>query len=265
MESRSSISGEGASEVSREASPPERVRGPDFVVVAWIPWASRLSQVPGLAHVTRKDLRRLKLSHAALKELFRSGNQTPTADLTRGQAELDAIRAGKQYRAILKLSNVFLECDAQSATITADLQKWVGFTPIRLGSFDAHSRGKSGPIAAVLSVQSSHGPDGATYSCRYRFKLSFVANVAGAILTRRWAPWAWIQVDYSLSRDGNWTISVSGSFVPSCNYYVDWRRVGGHDMTIVTPHDLANFINGGNCKDAPGRAAARFVPVNDPE
>jgi hypothetical protein len=47
-------------------------------------------------------------------------------------------------------------------------------------------------------------------------------------------------------------VNFYGSEIPTQYHYIEWSRIGLHDMLTDTTNQIDDFLNAGDCKAAPG-------------
>jgi hypothetical protein len=246
-----------------------RWRGPDVLVIGWIPFSKEVPEGAGYE------------SDAASRLLFRSGNPQPPLRFEdyvgfAGWRHSAANPSGtKEYRAALYMEDVVAEF-ADGAPPRVDRRAngaFLGYTPLRLY---AAGTNLTGILPRVAQYTRGTGPyllptavvderTGAWAELRYRaeFKLSPLPNTIGRALTGAWAPYAWCEISYRVYRTGDVEVRVFGSAIPSQRLYVDWAMppadpAGGvvpeYDMREAAAATVAGFIRttGWGCKPAPG-------------
>ncbi len=197
-------------------------------------------------------------SWPAFSMLFDSGNQPAPLGFG-GQTDFEKFVNSEDFRAALSLRDVKLCCDGQGNPQSVTYRPYgeVGYTPMRtevnwmlLNDPKVtlwHSKGV-GSTGSKVTFQNNC----ATISCWVYFKIGGVGNLGSWILTGQWAPFAWIQTDYTICCDGSITVKFYGTDIPTQYYYIDWSRIGLHDMLADTTNQIDGFLKGGDCKAAPG-------------
>ncbi|HEU4558738.1 MAG TPA: hypothetical protein VFS20_12850 [Longimicrobium sp.] len=245
-----------------------RWRGPDVLVVGWIPFSMGAPAGWGSG------------SGFTGRLLFQSGNPQPPPSFG-GQDGFSGWRYGvanpfgsKEFRAALYLGGVVAEFP-EGAPPRMDREAngaFLGYTPLRvyaaginlaaiLPQVTQYTKGTGPRLSPVLHVDQDTG-SWAEFRYRAEFKLSPLPNVAGRALTGAWAPYAWCEIAYRLHRRGEVEVRVDGSAIPSQRLYIDWSTpradpttgvVPEHDMRDATPEDVAGFLRttGWGCKPAP--------------
>jgi hypothetical protein len=246
----------------------KRWRGPDVLVVGWIPF-----------HI-------IPPSHAAgfpagvsTTVLFQSGNPSPPI----GFGGYDGFSSWlhpkspigtKEYRAAVYLQGVEAEFPGDGAPPRVDRAangSFIGYTPFRLfiggvnvaATFPQFAQYKKG-TGPRYSPTTSRDPAGTWVELRYRaeFKLSALANLVSRVAAGAWSPYAWCEIVYRFDESGRVDIRVEGSAIPNQRLYIDWARpmadpVAGinpeHDILTANRAAVAGFIQtlGWGCKPAP--------------
>lgn len=226
------------------------MRGPDVLLVGWIPYFESLDDASGTAFRQHRLARsRGGLGPAPLQVLFRSGNPEPP-DTFNGVPGLDDYARRRHFRAFLLIRDLRLLLNDHHVAVQLlySLESNVGYTPLQFpdGTRFVHGYGEE-------SVQEELTSKGATLHVVLAFKLGTSLDFGSRVLTGRWAASAWIQVDYTINTQGAVGIDFGGTFIPSHKYFVDWRQVFTHDMMTLTDAEIDGFLDAGRCKDAPGR------------
>ncbi len=211
------------------------IRGPSAAVVGWIPklwW-------PRNAYGWHPNPR---LSLVAFPPLFWSGNARPP-DLN-SVAELGAYLASKDFRGLLYIDHVELLCDRNGEPVRV-LYPWayrVGFTPPLLGR--ARGRYRVGVVGGASGV-AIRSDGGATIRWDFAFKLGRAADRLARWVTGRWAPFVMLRATYVITASGV-RVEFNGTYIPSQEYYQDWKRQNGHDMLQNRRVQINGFIAAGN-------------------
>ena len=95
--------------------------------------------------------------------------------------------------------------------------------------------------------------DGVQLRFEYLFKLGIIADLAGAVLNKKLAPFAWIELAYWIGCEGSASLELRGSVVPSVQWYVEemdsygaggaWSRKGGTEMERIEVNKFAQFVD----------------------
>ena len=243
-----------------------RWKGPDILLVGWVPYYVDEAALP-VGHGFPDAL--------ATRLLFQSGNPPPPPDF----ADYDDFAlwiygpqnpsGTKEYRIAMFLEGVHAEFTATSARIDRTGNSApMGYTPLRLqlGRTDVlrslpklpkYVKG-TGPVP---SVQQLDFPGHPKIGLRYRaeFKLSRLANLVARIVTGSWAPYAWCEIDYTVTDSGTIEVTATGTVVPSQWLYVDWKRAKVHDMMTAPNAEIDAFIfTSEGCKPAPRTSSLRW-------
>jgi hypothetical protein len=215
--------------------------------VGWIPYYERLADMPTNDYYVFAT--ESKRKWIACDMLFYSGNTpTPAAQFLEQQREFAELLHSKNYRGALWLRDIRLHCyDNDTYKVECKPlvgKQHVGYTPMRMPQWRgktvlAFSKGQGSEIEPSVVKR----PDGANLSYEVRFRIGRIGNLATRLLTKNWAPDAWLRVDYELRRDGNCTIAYSGSRIPSSVHYqanteTGRQRVYYHNMET---NDLATI------------------------
>lgn len=241
-------------------------RGPDALVIGWIPFAMSAASAPGYRG-------------AGATLLFQSGNPDPPISFAghagfAGWPHPTNVIGTKEYRAALYLKDVVADFSSKSQpTIRAADGAVVGYTPLRifiggvnvagmLPQLSQYTRG-TGPYHPPVPEKD---PAGQWIAIRYRaeFKVSRLPNLFSKVLMGAWAPYAWCEVMYRVHASGEIEIEVDGSAIPSQRLYVDWTTPAAssaagaqpeYDMRTANQAEVLGFIKtrGWGCRPAPGR------------
>lgn len=241
-------------------------RGPDVLVIGWIPFAMSRSSAPGFPPGPGANL------------LFQSGNPDPPIGFA-GHAGFanwlhpSNVIGTREYRAAVCLKDIVADFGGRSGpTIRAADAPFVGYTPLRMfigGSNVAamipqlprYTAG-TGPYHPPVPESD---PNGEWIAIRYRaeFKLSKLPNLLSRVLVGAWAPFAWCEIIYRVHVTGDVEITVEGSAIPSQRLYIDWAMPAAdapagtrpeYDMRTANRAEVLGFIKtqGWGCKPAPG-------------
>jgi hypothetical protein len=213
------------------------VHAPAVTIVGWIPYR-QLDTIPNPAWRNHRK-------QMAFRNLFRTGN-APDPPGHLGGADLDALVGSKNFRAALAVNRLRLRGDGTELTFECPFNAHIGCTMFRLGGIAYYSKGTGHTLPIV-----EHGVDWARLRLTFDFKLGKVGNFGQWVLTRHWAPSAWMELSYDVRADGSWAFEVSGSGVPSAVVYVDGAQIHRHDMLMLHGRAIDSFITAGDCVNAP--------------
>jgi hypothetical protein len=249
-----------------------RWRGPDVLVIGWIPFHLNPPVAPGFPPGLATTL------------LFQSGNPNPPVAF-RGYSGFANwlyplfLVGSKEYRAAIYLEGVAAEFPDDGSPPRADRTAngtFPGYTPYRVftGRVNAAALvpylpqygSGYGPRHLPTSVPD---PAGNWVELHYRaeFKLSRLPNLLSRVLTNNWAPYAWCEIIYRFDKSGQIMVRVEGSAVPSRWLYINWAvspaNVGAgivseYDMLTATPANVVGFLQttGWGCQPAPADPAS---------
>ena len=254
---------------------PIRWKGPDVLVIGWIPFHLRPPNLPGY------------VPGLATTMLFQSGNPDPPITFRGYRGFANWLHplfpvGSKEYRAALYLEGVAAEFPRDGSPPRADRMAndcFPGYTPYRL------FRGRVNIAAAapmlprygsgygpVFTPASVADPAANWVELHYRaeFKLSWLPNLSGRALVGAWAPYAWCEIVYRFDRSGQITVQVDGSAIPSRCLYIDWTLpranpaagiVPEYDMLTANQASVVGFLrtSGWGCKPAPLEAASKLT------
>jgi hypothetical protein len=236
------------------------VAGPDVAIVGWIPrLPPDLTQLPAGYQGWANQACFAPLRRYAMQELFGSGNPDPPQPIG-GYAGLLQYVATKEFRMALSLTNVRVEWANGNwpVTIAYALQVFPGYTPINTWTQQA-SRQPWAPQtrahfsgAATQSVKRIKGPDAVTIRVTVRAKLTWFLNIAQAMCTFHFAPWAVLRLEYTVHRQSKATeMTFYGSTIPSQLFSIGWSAHSRFNMNRNTPEQVDEFITAGSCRNAP--------------
>jgi len=240
-----------------------RVKGPDATAIGWIPYYDKWPDIPK-PHLYRRSI--------AMRVLFNSGNSEPRENFSDGDTFQAWVDSSKDYRGALWMRDVTLEWSDEDVrpvlTYTGD--GLVGYTPPRVivrgtDLTPPLIRGYYDGRGAYSASRPKPDPDwgGVEVTLQVKFKLSGLWEKFGYLMTRYWAPSAWMELSYRIEKSGRVALKFCGSSIPSQAYYVNWRRGGGHDMLHNVERQIDSFIEQSeSCKIAPGREEC-FEPPED--
>lgn len=203
------------------------------------------------------------LRAVAMMKLFASGNDLPPAPLG-GYGGFQGVVNSKEFRAAICIRNVRVEWDDTSGSV--DFQRQVdieeGYTPDNMWQFvppswQHQTRGYHKGAKRVWTNVSAT-KDLVTLTVIARVKLWWLYNVIQSFITFHLAPWAIVELKYTVHRAGNTTIQFIGSRIPSQFNYDDWNLHASHDMKANNVPDVAGFLTAGKCNDAPTCIVSTF-------
>ncbi|MFN0106982.1 MAG: hypothetical protein ACKV2U_33420 [Bryobacteraceae bacterium] len=96
--------------------------------------------------------------------------------------------------------------------------------------------------------------DGVELRFEYLFKLGLPADLAGRLLTGKFAPFAWMEIVYFIpSEGGTARIELRSSLVPSVHWYVEqktsggqpgrWKNVDRTEMEKLSAKEFGKFVD----------------------
>lgn len=245
-------------------------KGPDVLVVGWIPFHLKPPFAPGFP------------PGFATTALFQAGNDDPPVTFAGYQGFADWLhpknaKGTKEYRAAIYLEGVTSRFSDDGSPPRIDRRangSFIGYTPLRLylggvnilATLPRAPQYKKG-TGPVFSPTVARDPAGKWVELRYRaeFKLSWLTNLVGRVLTGQWAPFAWCEIQYRFEESGQVAVTVVGSAIPSARLYVGWTRpssspvsgtVPEYNMLTADQAAVAGFIQtqGKGCLPAPEKA-----------
>jgi hypothetical protein len=243
----------------------QRWKGPDVLVIGWIPFAISAPSAPGYPPGLATTL------------LFQSGNPQPPigfagyAGFSNWLFPKNPIGT-KEYRAAVYMDGVVAEFFDDGSPPRIDYggkHAFMGYTPLRLyiGGINVaaawpqvfqYKKGTGPRYSPVSHIDST----GQWAELRYRaeFKLSWLTNVLSRIVTQAWAPYAWCEVFYRFYAHGKVEIRVDGSAITNQWLYTDWTVPAAgpgitpqHDMLGASAAQVLGFLQtvGWGCRPAP--------------
>jgi hypothetical protein len=251
-----------------------RWKGPDVLVIGWIPFHLAPPVVVGYAPGPASSL------------LFWSGNPNPPIAF-RGYSGFanwlypDFPVGSQEYRAALYVKGVaaiFYDDGSLPRADYTDDWTYPGYTPYRLvvpGSNVARRvpglpryGAGYGPYSPPVSVPDPAG-NWVELCYRAEFKLSRLPNLLSRVISKAWAPYAWCEIFYRFDKCENIRIRVEGSAIPSRCLYIDWQIPGAnppgivpeYDMLTATQASVTGFLQtvGWGCQPAPGFAPSQLA------
>jgi hypothetical protein len=243
-----------------------RFRGPDVLVIGWIPFHLNPPALAGYPAGTATTM------------LLNSGNPNPPIAFAGYDGFENWMHPGflvgsKEYRAAIYLRGVaaeFLDDGSPPRADCGPFWAYPGYTPYRyfVGTRNLLARNPLlphygtgyGPQYSPISVPD---PAGNWVELRYRaeFKLSWLPNLLSRMLTNSWAPYAWCEICYRFDRKGTVSIRVDGTAIPSQWLYISWKvpppnppaTVPTYDMLGAALANVNGFLQtiGWGCRPAP--------------
>jgi hypothetical protein len=228
------------------------ISAPSTAAIGWIPYygsAEALGESP---------LRGLYESDLAVRMLFASGNPEPQPEFS-GDIRF-ADRLGLlDFRGIVALRRPRLAVNSRRKPVALRVGTLiqVGTTPIPAG------RGRVQIQLAGRNSTSKFGgagpevrftKDGVHLRYEHRFKLGLIADLASRLLTGKFAPFAWIELNYFIpNEEGAGQLVVRSSVVPSVHWYIEqsgskfgygpWKNVDRTEMEKISSMDFKKFVD----------------------
>ena len=222
------------------------IEGPSVASIGWIPRLSSLLQYLRRPRNAYNAHASFKMRTLGFPALFWTGNPAPgeLAD----EKEFCSFLAKKEFRGALALDRVKLYCNIydEPVKISFSTAGEVGFTPIRGPGFGIYSPGVLGQSSGqwkpftVLDYRAGVSTQGSMV-----FKVGKLGDWANKISTGRWLPYVRLDIEYTLRTDGFCIVRFDGSFIPSQDYYGNWRRERHHDMLENEPSAVDGFFESG--------------------
>jgi hypothetical protein len=186
--------------------------------------------------------------------LFNSGNPLPPQNFVDYNAfanwpyPLNPVGT-KEYRAILYLRDITLRYKKNERTPKIEYEPgdYIGFTPPRLVingqniSPLPHMQGIGQPIAPDENLIGNNA--GVRITHRIEFKLCPWMDAVCKLLTGYWARYASIEIRYSIYKNGQISVDVESTNIPSQSVYIDWQSAYLKDMTQNTKLEIDEFMN----------------------
>jgi hypothetical protein len=229
------------------------VEGPPAAIIGWIPYFFTLGDMPANAWTAHS-------LGDAVERLFDSGNTPePPANLIDYVGFRDFLlprtffaQGKKNFRGAACIRNftVFFDEIGRPINRSYDCERHVGYTPCRtvvpvapwrkkLTLFN--EKGKS----SYNVHEEVPGADSLTIRYQAGFRLGDLVNFMSSRITGQGAPFAWVELAYTIRNDASVSIAFSGSNIPSQRYYVDWSEVHRHPMLDLQANLIDNFIYAG--------------------
>lgn len=212
------------------------------MAVGWIPYYERLEEMPPCHYRSYAAEHRRKRLGCDL--LFYSGNTPPSNDIFASRESLRTFIKTKNYRGIFSLREVKIhipDSEKPYLTFESDCSRMeeIGYTPFRLPLLRSkrvlkYSRGRGNK--AEPTVLSNH--DGAYLSHEIQFRIGRIGNLGAKLLTKYWAPYVWMRVEYDVRRDGSYTLKISGSYVPTQIRFIGAQ--GGDPINLVCKRETGD-------------------------
>lgn len=243
------------------------VKVPPVAAIGWIPFYLRVDDVPANDYTRSRP--------KVYDYLFDSGNRDPVDYLNDEEGFLRVI-ASNDYRGAFFLNGLNLYRSTFGFTHhNSDFRRmeYVGYTPIRhvqRGSdppakhTDWESRGLGGSNGLSIEVEAHR----VVITQRVEFRICKYLQVVGGLLTfnLRSAPYAWMEMEFTIYSHGHYEIEFRGSSIPSQQLYVDWKRSATcrYDMLSATHQEMEGFLGAGDILGfrkpvrAPARRGARL-------
>ena len=192
----------------------------------------------------------------AVRLLFASGNPEPQAEFPGDVRFADRLGLG-DFRAAIALRRPRLAINAQRQPVALRVGTLyrMGRTPIPFGRdrIQVQLAGREqAPGAGCLRPDVRFSAEGVEIRFEYLFKLGWLADLAGAVLTRKLAPFAWMGLRYSISCSGIAGLEVRSSVVPSTSWYGEqmgfsgeagpWTKEGGTEMERRSVKEFEGFV-----------------------
>jgi hypothetical protein len=201
----------------------------------------------------------------AMLELYASGNDTPPTPLG-GYGGFQGVVLSSEFRVAVCVRSVSVTWDDTTGTVSFQRQVDVveGYTPNNKWQFvpphwqhqnHGYHRGAKRFSETIASTSTS-----ATLTVTARVKLWWWYNVLQSAATFHFAPWAIVEMKYTVYRSGATEIHFAGSRIPSQFNYVNWTLHSHFDMASSTASDVSGFLSSGHCQDAPVFVVSHFPP-----
>ena len=227
------------------------ISAPSTAAIGWIPYygcAEGLGDSP---------LRERYERELAVRLLFASGNPEPQVEFPGDVRFVDRLGLG-DFRAAIALRRPRLAINAQRQPVALRVGTLyrMGRTPMPigrdriqvqlLGREQARGGGRLRPDVRFSA-------EGVEIRYEYLFKLGWLADLAGAVLTRKLAPFACMELRYSISCSGVAGLEVRSSVVPSICWYGEqmgssgeagrWSKEGGTEMENLSAREFGGFVD----------------------
>jgi len=228
-----------------------RIEAPSMAAIGWIPYYG-VSEAFG-----ELPLRKRREDDLATRLLFASGNPEPQREFSGETRFMDRLRLD-DFRASVSLRRPSLAIDSQRRPVAVRVGEFhrVGRTPIPFGrerlQIQLSGRDNTPPSGRrLLDVRFRR--DGVEIRFESLFKLGVLADMAGALLTKKLAPFAWIELAYWIGCEGAARLEIRSSVIPSVHWYVEemdsygrrgpWSRKDGTEMERIEDVEFEKFVD----------------------
>lgn len=236
-----------------DAAPPIGwITVPPVAALGWIPYYFSVDDVPANKYT---DTRR-----RAYYYIFNSGNKDPSDDLVSDQGFFQIINS-HDYRGAFFLDGLQIYRDPVRFTEHNKgfrRMEYVGYTPRRYVDRSVHSPekktwderpGVGGSNKEEPNPRIDLEPSHVKITQRVDFRLCKLVEVGGGIVTFnfRGAPYAWMQMEFTIYHHGEYRIEFSGSSIPSQQLYINWKKSNScsYDMLDATHQEMERFFHAG--------------------
>lgn len=237
------------------------VAGASAAAIGWIPYygsAEALGDSP---------LRGKYEKEQAVKLLFASGNPEPQASFPGDARFADRLGLGDFRAAIaLRRPRLALNAQRQPLAVRVGVLRRMGNTPIRFpgNKFEVQAPGRGSGTASYLEpADVRFSVDGVEIRYEYKFKLGWTTDLATALLlTRKLAPFAWIEMKYKIRCSGLANLELRSSVVPSVHLYEEdmgtsgqpgyWLQAGKMEMEKISFQEFNAFVDTDYREKGPG-------------
>lgn len=226
--------------------------GPSTAAIGWIPYY-------GIGDAFSKpEWRNAYHDEFFIRMIFATDNPEPQQEFSGPVRFADRLDLG-DFRAALAIRTPVLGLNEQRKPVSLRFGQFmrVGRTPLPFGresvQIQLQGRGTGEPRSGGVTPRVRFFPTGAELQLEHLFKLGRLADFAGAVLTRKLAPFAWIRLKYRFYTDGHVRIEIQHSAVPSVRWYIermdsngaagDWEAIESNLMEHRPIQEFREFVD----------------------
>ena len=194
--------------------------GPSTAAIGWIPYY-------GIGDAfTKSDWRTAFHNERPIRMLFATGNPEPQPEFSGPVRFADRLDLG-DFRAAVAIRTPVLGLDVRRRPVSFRFGQFlrVGRTPIPFMreslQIQLPGRGADDQRFGRVTPRVRFSHHAVVLHLEYLFKLGKLADLAGAVLTGKFAPFAWIRLKYRIDTDGHCRLEIQHSVVPSVRWYIE--------------------------------------------
>lgn len=240
------------------------------LAIGWIPHFRSLSSLPPGSAFRSHPGAAGRIGTNPFAAVFSSGNprENWVADPARAgfrekREELLKFASTRNFRVLLAVDSlrIWFSETGEFAKVTFDSLSTVGYTRIVAPLGAIYLKGAPGGPGGSSHCQAFTDSDG-LHKVRFwqRYKIGTLCDIAGWAMSGKWAPSAFIQIEYQFSGRSLVGIGFIGSSIPSVSMYIDWDGLATHDMVTISRDQIDGFLNAGKCTDAQDDLLAVWSP-----